>query len=61
MWLRDLLPSYIPKARISTFGYRLEKDGLATSGIKAKAIELLDALDCRRSPDEVRTSLPHST
>jgi len=55
MWLKDLLPNYIPNCRISTFGYRLDKEGFSISGIKKKAMELLDALYEHRSPDMVNS------
>ncbi|KIW64874.1 hypothetical protein PV04_07178 [Phialophora macrospora] len=53
LWLRDLLPSEIPKARVSTFGYNSVAafDGDA-SGVYIWAVQLLEALRELRSLDK---------
>jgi hypothetical protein len=53
MWLKDFLPNNIPGARIMTFGYRLENEGISAAEIQEKAIELLDALCNERISDDV--------
>lgn len=48
MWLRDLLPSCVPNARIATFGYRSDwlthKKGFETS-LRALGEQLLNILE----------------
>jgi hypothetical protein len=53
MWLNDFLPSYIRNARIMTFGYRLEGEGVLAAEIRDKAINLLDELCNERRSDNV--------
>ena len=46
-WLKDLLPDYIPQARVLTFGYDsgITAEGVVSmTGIVTKALELLKAL-----------------
>ena len=51
MWLRDLLPSYMPDARIATFSYPSDwftyKKGVKTS-LRGLGEQLLNALDIDR-------------
>jgi len=53
MWLKDFLPQHLCDARIMTFGYRLEGEGISTAEITEKAVDLLDKLRDMRKSDEV--------
>lgn len=57
MWLRDLLPVFVPNARIATFSYRSDwytyKKGYKTS-IRELGEQLLTALHHDRHSTEVR-------
>jgi hypothetical protein len=49
MWLRHILPSRVPTARIMSFGWTLDDDEMmpgpiTAKRVKAKALELLDAI-----------------
>lgn len=54
IWLRDDLPTYVPHARVSSFGYELDGEGISTAKLGEKAKELLDALT---KQDEVNYQL----
>jgi hypothetical protein len=43
-WLKDFLPTYVPNARIMTFGYSLECDGISAAEINEIAYKLLDQI-----------------
>lgn len=56
MWLKDLLPTRFPDARVMTFGYKFEAASsliFPTSGIQREAINLLIALHQQRKLDRV--------
>lgn len=59
MWLRDLLPKFVPQARIATFSYRSDwytwKKGAKTS-IRELGQQLLTALHGDRQGIKVRES-----
>ena len=59
MWLRDLLPAFVPNARIATFSYLSDwytyKKGIKTS-IRELGEQLLTALHHDRNSTEVRDS-----
>ena len=59
MWLRDLLPQFVPRARIATFSYRSDwytwKKGAKTS-IRELGEQLLTALHGDRQSINVRDS-----
>ena len=66
MWLEDLLPEYIPNARIMLFGYNClstgEKSFISTKGLAGAAGELLDALAEKRAHNwVVRSENPKIT
>lgn len=60
MWLRDLLPSFVPNARIATFSYLSDwytyKKGVQTS-IRELGEQLLMALHHDRQSTKVRDSI----
>ena len=56
-WLKDLLPTYIPDTRVSTYGYALGQDGISSTNIDEKAKELLNALCDVKSGETVSLSL----
>jgi hypothetical protein len=51
MWLRDVLPEVLPKARIMTYGYNANfKNFTSRQDLHSIAVKLLvDLSDCRRS------------
>lgn len=52
MWLRDMLPEKIPKARIMSFGYGSHASSvISAQSIKETANELLKALQDKRGND----------
>jgi hypothetical protein len=53
LWLKDFLPIYVPNARIMTFGYSLEGDGILAAKIADKAAELLGQVSSERIRDNV--------
>lgn len=52
MWLRDLLPSYIPDIRVFAFAYDIE-GGLSPESLKMLGLLLLEALVGEREPHSV--------
>jgi hypothetical protein len=44
-WLKETLPSYLAHARVSTFSYKLDGEGVSAADIDQKAQELLDQFD----------------
>jgi hypothetical protein len=43
-WLQEFLPTYLPHARVSTYGYDLDEEGISAAEIDEKARKLLDVL-----------------
>jgi hypothetical protein len=43
-WLKDVLPAYLPHARVWSFGYEVDGEGFSAAEIEKIAVELLDAL-----------------
>lgn len=43
-WLKDVLPAYLPHARVWSFGYEVGGEGFSAAEIEKIAVELLDAL-----------------
>ncbi len=44
-WLQEYLPNYLPNARVSSYGYAMNGEGVSADEIKEKADELLHALE----------------
>ena len=60
MWLRDLLPEFVPNARIATFSYRSDwytyKQGAKKTSIRELGEQLLTVLHYDRQSIKVRDS-----
>ena len=58
MWLRDLLPKFVPNARIATFSYRSDwytnKKGAKKTSIRELGEQLLTLLHSQRQSNKVR-------
>ena len=55
LWLRDMLPAEVPSARIMTFGYESAVAfSNSVSGIRDKALDLLNRLSAKRNDDTHR-------
>ena len=55
LWLRDMLPTEVPSARIMTFGYESAVAfSNSVSGIRDKALDLLNRLSAKRNDDTHR-------
>ena len=58
MWLRDLLPKFVPNARIATFSYRskwyTDKKGARKTSIRELGEQLLTVLHSDRHSTKVR-------
>lgn len=58
MWLRDLLPGFIPHARIATYSYKSDwRTANVRTSLRECGEQLLNVLHQNRSSEQVRTYL----
>ena len=57
MWLRDLLPRFVPNARIATYSYKSDWRQDVKTNLRKCGEQLLNVLYQRRSSEKVNTVL----
>lgn len=58
MWLRDLLPGFVPHARIATYSYESDwRTANVKTSLRKCGEQLLNVLHQNRSSEKVRTYL----